>query len=399
MKLKATLGLALAAVLSFAPLAAHAASFKDPGALPIDEILQSEEAYTGGAQRVYDSGQIFDATEEGNLEKILSEISESYGIEFVVEYVRTFPSTDSQTWSAKRYEQLGVDQLNGPAVYLNISVENREFWVNANQNFWESASETEVDRAIKDYAAPNFKEERWLRGMAVLSEDLARVYYDLPLFDTTTTVPENQLVAPVPTVTDTPSEGDPRTPEERAEDMAKAQKILDDIRAGKDPDVVTSDGSGQKTSPRVESNVDNGAILAGFLWVLGGILLLGVFIGVIVAISKFIQSATAKKRYALKALEDKRLQRLVDQLVPRLRHSDDFLNAANDEERLKVAEKASFAVFGLKAVDKDAVLKMASDYVHKEKESGLAPSADAIDSTELMNLSIKALAEKNNPSK
>lgn len=396
MKLKATLGLALAAVLSFAPLAAHAASFKDPGALPIDEILQSEEAYTGGAQRVYDSGQIFDATEEGNLEKILSEISESYGIEFVVEYVRTFPSTDSQTWSAKRYEQLGVDQLNGPAVYLNISVENREFWVNANQNFWESASETEVDRAIKDYAAPNFKEERWLRGMAVLSEDLARVYYDLPLFDTTTTVPENQLVAPVPQ----PSNGtgfieDTRTPEEKAADMASAQKKLNELKGG-GGSVSTSD---DKPAASSAPPADNGAILAGFLWVLGGILLLGVFIGVIVAISKFIQSATAKKRYALKALEDKRLQRLVDQLVPRLRHSDDFLNAANDEERLKVAEKASFAVFGLKAVDKDAVLKMASDYVHKEKESGLAPSADAIDSTELMNLSIKALAEKNNPSK
>lgn len=398
MKLKATLGLALAAVLSFAPLAANAASFKDPGALPIDEILQSEEAYNVNTQRVYDSGQIFDATEEGNLERILSEVSGRYNVEFVVEYVRTFPSTDSQTWSAKRYDQLGLDRIKGPAVYLNISIENREFWVNANQYFWNSASENEVDQVIEDYAVPNFKEERWLRGMAILSEDLARVYHGLSIFDTTTVVPQNQLVTPAPDPTEVQAE-DPRTPEERAEDMAKAQKILDDIRAGKDPDVVTSDGDGQNTASKAESNVDSGAVFAGFLWVIGGLLLIGVLVGVIVAVTKAIQAAAAKKRYALKVLEDKRLQRLVDQLVPRLRHSDEFLNATSESERLKIADKASFAVFGLKAVDKDTVLKMASDFVHKEKESGLPPAADAIDSTELMNLSIKALAEKNKPSK
>ena len=399
MKLKATLGLALAVMLSFAPLAANAASFKDPGALPIDEILQSEEAYTGGAQRVYDSGQIFDSTEEGNLEKILSEISEKYGVEFVVEYLRTFPSTDSKTWSSKRFEQLGVDKLNGPAVYLNISIENREFWVNANGNFWESVSEDEVDRVINDYAVPNFKEERWLRGMAILSEDLARVYHGLPIFDTTTVVPENQLVTPAPQPTSAGTTEDTRTPEEKAADMASAQKKLDAIRAGKDPDVVTSDGDGQNTTSKAKSNVDSGAVFAGFLWVIGGLLLIGVLVGVIVATTKAIQAAAAKKRYSLKVLEDKRLQRLVDQLVPRLRHSDEFLNATSESERLKIADKASFAVFGLKAVDKDTVLKMASDYVQKEKESGLPPAADAIDSTELMNLSIKALAEKNKPSK
>lgn len=393
MKLKATLGLALAVVLSFAPLAANAASFKDPGALPIDEILQSEDAYTGGAQRVYDSGQIFDATEEGNLEKVLSEVSENYGVEFVVEYVRTFPATDSQSWSAKRYEQLGVDKLNGPAVYLNISIENREFWVNANQNYLDEASDSEIDRAINDYAVPNFKEERWLRGMAILAEDLARVYYDLPLFDTTTVVPDNQLVAPVPQPSSASEIEDNRTPEQKAADMASAQKKLDAFKRGESSN--TDDESVGSSAPPA----DNGAIFAGFLWIIGGLLLIGVLIGVIVAITKVIQSATAKKRYALKALEDKRLQRLVDQLVPRLRHSDEFLNASSESERLKIADKASFAVFGLKAVDKDTVLKMASDYVHKEKESGLPPTADAIDSTELMNLSIKALAEKNKPSK
>lgn len=396
MKLKATLSLALAVVLSFAPLAANAASFKDPGALPIDEILQSEDAYTGGAHRVYDSGQIFDATEEGNLEKVLSEVSEKYGVEFVVEYVRTFPSTDSQTWSSKRFEQLGVDKLNGPAVYLNISIENREFWVNANGYFWQAASEDEVDRAISDYAVPNFKEERWLRGMAILSEDLARVYHDLPLFDTTTVIPENQLVAPVPAPSASPTSTNPQdalSPEEKAAAQQRAQERLDAYL--KNGGKSSSDSDNTLSAPQA----DNGAIFAVFLWVIGGLLLIGVLIGVIVAITKVIQSATAKKRYALKAFEDKRLQRLVDQLVPRLRHSDEFLNASSESERLKVAEKASFAVFGLKAVDKDTVLKMASDYVHKEKESGLPPSADAIDSTELMNLSIKALAEKNNPSK
>lgn len=392
MKIKILSSAALALLLTLAPLAAQAAvpTFRDPGSIPIDEILKSEEPFTPAVKKVFDSGQILTTSEEDNLENILQKVGENYGVEVIVEYVRTFPFSDSEAWSNDRAAQLGLGESQGPALYLNISIDDRSFWAIPNSKFSSGVSGDQINLVLNRFAVPEFKENRWVRGMAILAEDLSRTYDGLPLFDTSTTVPENSNVIPIPASTAPTTTEDTRTPEEKAADIESAQEKLGGAPAD----------SSNSEEPAVSSEppADNGAVVGGFLWVIGGLVVLGVLVGVIVTIVKLIQSAAMKKRDALKILEDKRLQRLVDQLVPRLRHSDEFLEAESDEVRLKVAEKASFAVFGLKAADKDTVLKLASDYVHREKESGLPPS-DSIDSTELMNLSIKALAEKDRKNK
>lgn len=389
MKRKGLLGVTLALLLAVSPLGALAANaVEDPGPIPVDGILESDVIKPSSNERLYDNANALTPLEKSNLNRILERVKNYYGVEVLVEYLNRYPSSDSRAWSAERSEFYDIASRSRPAIYMNIAVQDREYWFVPNESFEANVPESVQNEIMELYTTPNFKENRFLRGLGMTADAFGRSYNGFPLIDPSAPPAETPVAEPEDLGLEFPvteeEEGEVTPPlTSTEEDRARAQEKLDAYLAEQEKE---KNGSGG-----VE--VDPAAATAVFLWILGAILVIGVVGGGAYIIVTTVKKAKFKKRQALELIEKKRIQRLVDQLTPRLRNSDDFKSASGMDERIGIADRASFAVFGLKEADKDTVLRLAVEQVKRELSGEVKPE-EGLSSFELMNLSVKALAEK-----
>ncbi len=278
------------------------------------------------APTVFDEADVLTSSQEELLSTFLDELP---NVQPHVEFLDTLDGLSEDEWLASKAVQFRTEEPGSNVIYLGVSMLDRGMWFILGDGIQERVSEADLTDIYSLYMVDDFKNGYYGYGSAAGIQAVYDVYSGLGVAD-------SQFLgfpASEPVLEPEPSKPLVEEPEPMA--VAPVEEQRAPTSTGPDPIAAMA------------------PVLAISLIGLTVIAIIISFIG------KAVRSVRAKKLAALKAIEDKRIKRLVDDLVHKLKRDDDFFSAT-PAQQAEAINKAAFGVFSLKEADKALVIAEAT---------------------------------------